>query len=1006
MRPMIKRLHFAFSTDSVDAKAHEAQPNKRITFDYLRDVITGAAIAPPAEFYELPDLARRAYVDGEKSAADQLQAKKKALPWFLLSGFCPVHHNNETLTYNGALQVDFDFKTADGQQRALDVLQRIKELRPAGVLFAGFSPSIYGVKILLLTDNLDKDRHGEALQAAGKYLQELLQIASKFDGLGASQPCYVPFEREPGQAYFNPDTQPLPIVFPDTTDLQSERPARVYSDDLIAAAARYLIDNSVDVAPNGRENYLQVCGACKYAFGDLEGKQIAWQILESSAAFCVSEFRKKFDKQFRSLKRTGGKVTTGATLVWLAEKKGFSGFTARPGRTFQAMPGEYLTAVLDRYQVDLVDVVGKYIISPTGTGKTTLVAEFLQRYPDRRGVLVVPTLALVNRICKRHRKEGATRFVGRSRNVTPDDRFIVTTPNSFPALATRVDLRLFDVFFDETHGLTSDTSPTFKLKTLRKFYATVKEFAKSITYLTGTPLYNFHPDFDQVEHWTIKAEKQISKTAIFCEADHVTQATVEGMRRSIKSDRRAALLLNDKGVKLAEVIAALDGYNLAILNSDRKDDPVFIEITSTGKIPDGKQAIVTTTVFKEGNDLDDERGFDFFIVGQHHSSTIEQLSARARNAADVRVFIVRGNKREKHDRKINPYRYAHLVIDRAQRLCDEHNNQTPHDDTAALFLERQVRNAIQRATVDLDENGKLQVCYFAVNNEVYQAETQIEYANDTYLAQNLRKYGFKIAGEHVREYLGTNKVEPESISYTYDDATAAATKAARQKCKAEKQKAHQEALDTLQSAVNPLAIVQQAEREKTVPAAFKWLKRLVDEYGIDARRAIDLLREVDTGKKYALLENRIRVQLLSANQTYLDSGRITAILLRKMYATLRPGCQYTAEQLREMLVQVLALDKSINLQFLNPASDDAEAVTKANRRAIALLRMFFEVEKSGRETSGGCPRNWLFSLNKLTQFRGHVKPTKRPPTPLTPDLAEVTRIEKQITDSLVETCPF
>jgi len=993
---MIKRLHFAFSTDRVNAKAHEAKQNQRIDFDYLRDIITGAAIAPPAEFYELPDLARRAYADNDQSAADTLTAKKKALPWFLFSGFCPIHHNNETLTYNGAQQVDFDFKTADGDQVALALLQKIKELRPDGVLFAGLSPSTFGVKILLLTDNLDKDRHGEALRAGIAYLQEVLQIDSKADGLGASQACYVPFEREPGQAYFNPDAQPLPVVFPDTTDDQVDRPARIYSDDTVSAAAAFLIDQQVDVA-TCYDEYFRICCACKNAFGDQNGAQIARDILDNSAAFTVSTFRGDFKAHWRSIKRReNGRIITGATLVSLAIENGFSGFSERPGRTFQAMPGEYLTAVLDRYQVDLVDVVGKYLVAPTGCGKTTLVAEFLRCYPDRRGVLVVPTLSLVNRICKRHRKEGPTRFVGRSRNVTPDDRFIVTTPNSFSALATRVDLRQYDVFLDETHGLTSDAAPTFKLDTLRGFYATAKAFAKSITYLTGTPLYNFHPDFKDVERWTVKAEKQISKTAYLYQAKNILAATVEGIRRSIESGRAAVLLLNDKGLKLTEVKTALDGYGLAILNSDRKDDPDFIEITSTGKIPDGKQAIVTTTVFKEGNDLHDPRGFDFFVVGLHHSSTIEQLSARARNAADVAVYIIKSEKRKTRNQNFNPYQYAWRVIDRAQRLCDEHNNQTTHDDTTALFLERQVRNAIQRAPVDLDENGKLQVCYLAVNNEVYQAETQIEYANDTYLAQNLRRYGFQVIGSDRKS----------TVNVGYDDATAAAIKPARRKCKEEKQKAHQAALDTLQSAINPLAIVQRAEREKNVPAAFKWLKRLVEKYGIDARRAIDLLREVDTGKKYALLENRIRVQELSTNQAYLDSGRILALLLLKMYATLRPGRQYTADTLRETLVQVLALDKSINPQFLKPAPDDADAVQKANRRAIALLRMFFDVQESGRLTRRTCPRKRVFSLNKLPQFRGHTSPAKRPQNAVHVDQEEIARIEKQIADSLVDNCPF
>lgn len=966
---MSNNLFFALSTARVNALEHERRPSIRITFDDLREYIQGKKITIPAEYNELPDLARRAYCDSDKDAADDLSNKKKALPYVLFSGFCPIHHDNATLEYNGALQVDFDFKTADGQRLTLDVLQRIRELRPAGVLLAVPSPSTFGVKILLQTDNQDKDRHREALDAAVAYLAELLDLDPKHaDGLGASQPCYIPFERTPGQAYFNPDADVLPITFSErNTDDQVERSAVVYSDDLVAAAAQYLTDQKIDVA-TCYDEYFQICCACKNAFGDQSGKQIAWHILENSAAFSVSDYRKKFGAHWRSIKRSGGRIVTGATLVHLAGKNGFCGLSERPGRTFDAKPGEYLTDVLDRHQIDLDDVCGKYIVSPTGSGKTTFVAEYLRRGSDRRVVLVVPTLALVNRICKRHQADGAVRFVGRSRNITPDDRFVVTTPNSFPALATRVNLRLFDVFLDEAHGLTSDTSRTFKLDVLRKFYSTAKLLAKSGTYLTGTALYNSHPEFEQVERWTIRADRKIEKTAYLYQAEQVLAAAVAGIRQSIERGRFPVLLLNDKYLKLAEVETTLQDLKLAVLNSEKKEDALFKQITSSGIIPDDVQAIVTTTVFKEGNDLDDKRGFDFFVVGQHHSSTIEQLSARARTASDVSVYVIKGKDRKTHDRTFNPYRYAKKVEQNAQRFCDEQNNQDGSDDTAALFFERQIRQAIQYAPVHQDDDGKLQVCYFAVNNEVYQAETQVEYANDTYLARNLRRYGFDIVGENRQAV----------IQVTHDATAVQEIKQAKKVCKAEREAAHQAALDTLQAAISPAVVIQHAERDRTAPKAYKWLKRLVDKYGVEVRQGIELLREVDTGKKFTLLENRIRIHLMRTNQTYLDSGRIWSIILRKVAEDLRPGKQaYTAEDLREKLVQTLALDKSIDLRFLEPEPDDQDAIVKANRRAIAILRMFFDVQEVGRLTRRTCPRKRVFSLNKITQFHGHVFGPKR-----------------------------
>jgi hypothetical protein len=993
---MKDNLFFAFSTDSVNTPAHLARPNQRIRFDYLRDLITGAAITPPPEFNELPDLARRKYCDGDRTAGDLLADKKKALPYVLFSGFCAVHHNDTTLQYNGCLQIDLDFKTATGYLVALVILQKIKDLRPDGVLLATLSPSTFGVKILLRTNNLDKNRHGAASRAAIQYLAELLEIpVGSFDKLGASQACYLPFERTPGQAFFNPDAGALPINFSDPTGDQGERPATVYSDDQVSAAAQYLIEHQIDVA-SCYDEYLRITAACKNAFGD-DGKQTAFDLLNNSAAFRSSNYSKNFYRKFDSLKRSNGKQATGATLVYLAQKSGYSVTTARPGRVLQANAGEYLTAVLDRHQIALDDVIGKYIVSPTGTGKTTLVAEYVRRYPDRRVVLVVPTKNLCDRIVERTHGAAVKFYGGReNRQITGDELFIVTTVHSFVPLSTRIDLQQYDVFFDEVHGLTADTSRNYKLDALRLFYA-AKNGARSITYLTGTALYNFHPDFKQVERLVVTAPQRITKTAQYFDVKNILATVAEGVRRSVGKGRVPVVLVNDKSLKLAELKTALPDLRLAILNSDKKEDAIFKQITRTGEIPDDVQAIITTTVLKEGNDIYDDRAFDVFIVGAHHSSTIEQLTARFRTAQEVTAYIIKSSDRVRSDRTFNPYSFGKLVERRAQAFCDEHNNQNSSDDTTAIFYERELRLAIQERPVVIDQDGRASVCYFALNNDVFRQETGVEYANNEYQARNLRRYGFDVTT--------TSKTITGDQAPTHDDATVAAIKVARTECKEIKQKAHQTALDALQATVAPLAMVQRADLDNSAPKAFKWFKILVEKYNVSTQAAIDLLRDVDTGKKFALLQNRIRVYLLRSNKNYLDGGRILAIILQKIDKDLRPGRQYTADELREKLVDVLRLDKSIDLAFLQPDPADQDATRTATRRAVALLRMFFDVTKKGQKTSVDCTRNWFYSLNNLTQFRVQRFTTKRAETTTYTNTANFDQVEREIVAALVE-CPF
>ena len=994
---MKDNLFFAFSAQRVDTKPQDARPNARIDFHLLRDFITCAAITPPPEFYELPDLARRKYCDDDTAAGDLLADKKKALPYVLFSGFCPTHHTNETLQYNGCQQIDIDFKTATGDQMALDVLQKIKDLRPDGVLLATLSPSTFGVKILLRTNNLDKDRHGAAADAAIQYLAEMLQSDPKcFDHLGASQPCYIPFERTPGQAFFNPDAGALPINFSDPTGDQGERPATVYSDDQVSAAAQYLIEHQIDVA-SCYDEYLRITAACKNAFGD-DGKQTAFDLLNNSAAFRSSNYSKNFYRKFDSLKRSNGKQATGATLVYLAQKSGYSVTTARPGRVLQANAGEYLTAVLDRHQIALDDVIGKYIVSPTGSGKTSLVAEYMRRYPDRRVVLVVPHTPFCDRVVERT-NGAAVKFYGgrKNRQIKGDEHFFVTTVQSYVSLSTRINIQQYDVFFDESHALTADTSLPYKLDDLRSFYAAAKNGARSITYLTGTDLYNFHPDFDQVERLVVTAPTRIKKTAQYLDVDNIVAYTVESVRRSSATGRVPVILRNDKGIKLAELETALADLRQAVLNSDRKDDAIFQQITRTGKIPDDVQAIITTTVLKEGNDIYDERAFDVFFIGAFHSSTIEQLTARFRTAKEVTAHIIKSTNRKKSDRTFNPYSFGKLVERRAQAFCDEHNNQNSSDDTTAIFYERELRLAIQERPVVIDQDGRASVCYFALNNDVFRQETGVEYANNEYQARNLRRYGFDVTT--------TSKTITGDQAHTHDDATVAAIKVARTECKETKQKAHQTALDALQATVAPLAMVQRADLDNSAPKAFKWFKILVEKYNVSTQAAIDLLRDVDTGKKFALLQNRIRVYLLRSNKNYLDGGRILAIILQKIDKDLRPGRQYTAAELREKLVDVLRLEKSIDLAFLQPDPADQDATRTATRRAVALLRMFFDVERKGQKTSVDCTRNWFYSLNNLTQFRVQRFTTKRAETTTYTNTANFDQVEREIVAALVE-CPF
>ena len=957
----ITKLRFSYNTGGVSSKS----VNREIDIHELHRIVTSGDDQPKS-YDQLPALSLRLYREtdpaAKKTAKDTLSKAKEQLPIFILGGHCPNGHNNATLSANGCTQADADFHHAGGDIEAQALLQRIHDTKPDGVILATFSPGTYGVKILLWTDCLEKERHGEAQKIALERLAKSLQIdPGVFDRLAASQPCYAPYERKKGSTFFNARATPIHIDLPAPVVVA---PAVVSWDgdgDKLRQAAKFIIESGQTFSVSDRSEFLAIMTCCKSLFSD--GETIALNILDRCDQWHDSTTKRTWANQWRGIK--SNPQENGLLLLKLANKSDFARYEveqqkaknqahfeklkkARQERekqkptdknNLEALPGEYLKDTLRRYGMRPADIIGKSVISGTGSGKTHTVAQILADDPQRKIILVVPTIAIVNDQCARN--PNARRFVGGSRAIEKDDRFFIACCQSFPALATRVNLAEFDVFFDESHGLVSDAHRGYKLGALRRFYNIARDLAKSLTFLTGTDLPNFHPDFKKIERLVIRSKSPIKKTAYLVDAKHVLSAAVSKFEESVKAGRFPVLLLNDKSAKLAEVKFLLQGYTLAVLNSETKESEFFKTISTKGAIPEGVQGIVTTVVLREGNSLFDDRLFDFVIVGTHHSSTIEQLSARIRNAKEIHVHIIRHSDRKTNEASFDATKYATLVERRAQYFIDEQNNQEPGDDTAALFFERELRKAIQYQPVAEDKSGRLQICHFAVNNEVHQAETQHEYQNDSYLKKSLQQYGFQVVapGEVLQD-------QPDEI-------TKAGISKARSDAKEERQSQHLRDLDTLKNAINPMSVIQAAERANQVPKCYKFTKTLVEKFNIEIRKAVELLAEVDTPKKFALLERQLMVFLLRTNPDYLKSGRIFSLILRRIDKEIKPG-GYTADELRLKLAYCLQLDKSMDLGFLLPTDESKEAVVVANRKAVSLLRIFFAIDETGKQKQ----ENW------------------------------------------------
>ena len=274
----ITKLRFSFSTNRVDAAKNDRTANTTVDVFELQRIKTDGIGKHPS-FDLLPDLTRKRYNDGNLTAGDQCGEYKKLQSWFLPGGTCPQHHQNSDLDYNSCGQIDGDFKTKDGDKIAKRVFDAICNLRPAGVISADYSPGTFGIKILFWTTNKDVTRHADTIRKASAQLAELLQIDIKyFDFLGASQPCFTPYERKKGSTFFNARATPIHIDLPAPVVVA---PAVVSWDgdsDKLREAAKFIIESGQTFSVSDRSEFLAIMKACKGLFSD--GETIALSILE------------------------------------------------------------------------------------------------------------------------------------------------------------------------------------------------------------------------------------------------------------------------------------------------------------------------------------------------------------------------------------------------------------------------------------------------------------------------------------------------------------------------------------------------------------------------------------------------------------------------------------------------------------------------------------------------------------------------------------------------------
>lgn len=203
----IENIKFAYSNDSVKSSQHI---NHKINFEQLIKTIRNASYKSKYKYSEIKKVFKTALKDGKSmvDAKKLIEADKKALHFFLLSGYCAKGHSIENIEYNGIFQLDFDFKYSGGDVDAV----KLKELlsKEKYILLAANSIT-QGVKAIIRTNNTDKKFHFDLME---KFKDRLESKYKKMfpnmliDKLQYNQICFVPFDKD---VFFNRDAEIIDV---------------------------------------------------------------------------------------------------------------------------------------------------------------------------------------------------------------------------------------------------------------------------------------------------------------------------------------------------------------------------------------------------------------------------------------------------------------------------------------------------------------------------------------------------------------------------------------------------------------------------------------------------------------------------------------------------------------------------------------------------------------------------------------------------------------------------
>jgi len=377
------------------------------------------------------------------------------------------------------------------------------------------------------------------------------------------------------------------------------------------------------------------------------------------------------------------------------------------------------------------DVVGKFLVAPTGSGKTWVISKFAGKK-----VVVVPTKNLSEEL---QRTYGGGVYNQDNKTVSRAQNIIFVTYASFANLCNEIPMYERDIYLDEAHVLTTNASASFQLAQLNKTVDTLKALQpKSITLVSATPVYISHPFFRDYEMVVVKSSNVKTKKFKYM-SSLSSQKAVQDIFADDESTFKAVLLNDTKG-KLDGFMNVLSDQNLHVFNAGTKEEEHFVELIKTGNIADDVNGYFCTTVLKEGNSFNfsTPKKVQVIVIGMFSVEEIEQFSARFRNATEIECIIIRP---ESYCDKMTYFNGAAM-----EEMLMEYNNEVAKDffgkaKSYEVLAAYKLMDKMFHIHVDA-YTDEYSVDYLGLSNAIFEAEKRAAWGNEAFFIKKMGEYSW------------------------------------------------------------------------------------------------------------------------------------------------------------------------------------------------------------------------------------------------------------------------